>query len=136
MRNNLTLERKGKYQFHRVIAALWLICFASFGVSLTLILVQWFDYHLWAACPLDLSEASFILIVPPVVLVMMWKCLSQHFEKGGLRSSGGFMPGNGKSNLLDRAPTCQCRFKESTSDGISWEGFFLRFIHSTAFSSN
>lgn len=136
MRNNLTLERKGNLQLLRVIAALWMVCITTACFVCLLPSMQRFDYHLWAACPLELSAVLFILNVPPVVFVMARNCLSQHFEKGGLRSCGGFMPGNGTSDPPDKAPTCLSRFKASSPHGISWEGFIVSFPISAALASD
>lgn len=58
---------------------------------------------------------SFFLNVsfPPVVFVLLWNSLSQHFTKGSLISYVEFKPFSGKNETCVRAPTWLSRFNKN-----------------------
>lgn len=83
-------------------------------------------YILAAAWLLDEVKFCCIIFVPPVVLVMLRKYLSQRLNKGSLSSRMEFMPVYGTSEVRERAPTWYARFITNVAHGIPWEGFFQR----------
>ncbi len=64
-----------------------------------------------------------VRVCPPVMFVLLWNYLSQHFRIGSLASAMEFMPGNGTSEVIERTPTWLARFNSATAYGIRGRAF-------------